>query len=97
MGKKKQSVEEQIASITESIQKSVKRWTHIKVKGAGDPFWPDGTGLNLVRNHIIYDKNRLKELCKGRKGCPIEVRTKIPKEVSEEYMAPKRKRARSKK
>lgn len=91
---KKKSVEEQIADLSASIRSSVKRWNEIKAKGTTDPFWPDGTNLNLVRNHIIYDKGRLKELCKGKKGCPVEVRVKIPKEVSEDYMAPKSKAAR---
>ena len=91
---KKKSIEEQIADLSASIRLSVQHWKEVKAKGTTDPFWPDGTNLNLVRNHIIYDKGCLKELCNGKKGCPVEVRVKIPKKVSESYMAPNSKAAR---
>jgi hypothetical protein len=91
---RKKSIEEQIVDLSASIRLSVQHWKEVKAKGTTDPFWPDGTNLNLVRNHIIYDKGKLRELCKGRKGCPVEVRVKVPKRVSEGYMAPNSKAAR---
>ena len=38
------------------------RWAHIMKNGAGDPNWPDGTNLNLLRNHIIYYKRKCEEI-----------------------------------
>ena len=30
------------------------RWQTIMRDGAGDPHWPDGMNLYLVRNHMLY-------------------------------------------
>lgn len=38
------------------------RWDHLFEYGGQDPFWEDGCNLNLVRNHILNDKDRLKKL-----------------------------------
>lgn len=89
---KKKTPEEQIVDLVGSIRGEFARWKHIKKHGAGDPGWPDGTNMNLVRNHIIYDQMKLKELCE--RNCPKEARLKPPREVSNEFMAKKRKKAK---
>lgn len=80
-----------IPELQKSIRDSLKRWDHLKQKGGTDPHWPDGTNMNLVRNHVSYDQARLRELCKEQKvrPCPVEAKMKPPRHVSENYCAPK--------
>lgn len=82
-----------IPELQQSIRASFKRWSHLHKKGSTDPFWPDGTNLNLVRNHVFYDQDRLRALCKEQKirPCPIEAKMKPPREVSNRYCAPRSK------
>lgn len=82
-----------IPELQQSIRDSFKRWNHLHKKGGTDPFYPDGTNLNLVRNHVFYYQGQLRELCKEQKvrPCPIEAKLKPPRHVSEEYCAPKSK------
>ena len=54
------------------LRDSYERWNHILQNGAGDPFWEDGSNMNLVRNHIIYYKRQ----------CEAEL---LPDEYPEEY------------
>lgn len=37
-------------------------WRDIYNKGSSDPFYCDGTNLNLVRNHTIYYRKKIEEL-----------------------------------
>lgn len=55
----------EMAQLTKDLTDSFDRWDYIMKHGSSDPFWPDGTGLNLVRNHILYYKNAMKELVEG--------------------------------
>lgn len=63
MPKKEKSIEEQIKEETAMLIDSFLRWEHIRTYGCQDPFYPDGENMNLIRNHIIYGKSRLEELC----------------------------------
>jgi len=82
-----------IPELQKSIRDSLKHWKKLKTKGGTDPGWPDGTNMNLVRNHISYDQGKLRELCKELRvrPCPIEARINPPPHVTEEYCAPKSK------
>jgi len=82
-----------IQEIQQKIRDNFKRWDHLKRKGGVDPFWPDGTNMNLVRNHVFYHQDKLKALCKEQKvrPCPIEAKLRPPRHVSETYCAPKSK------
>jgi hypothetical protein len=82
-----------IPELQKSIKDSFKRWDQIRRRGTTDPSWPDGTNMNLVRNHVFYYQGKLRELCKTQKvrPCPIEAKRKPPREVSHEYCAPKSK------
>lgn len=51
--------------------------------GGSDPFWSDGCNLNLVRNHILYYKNQLKEM----NPIPEAFYKETPPEVDQSYMA----------
>lgn len=72
----------------EELKKDFGRWEHIKNNGANDPFHPDGTNMNLVRNHIIANKRRIEEICE-REGldCPDIYYRETPLEADNRYMA----------
>lgn len=91
MAKKHLSLEEQIKLIAVEMERSFATWDKLRESGGQDPFWSDGTNMNLVRNHIIYYKNELLMLCGGTiNGLLPEVYYKAtPPEVSDHYMAPK--------
>lgn len=84
------------SELAKSIRDEFKNWQRYKTKGGTDPFHPDGTNMNLIRNHIFYHQTKLKELCKKEKmrPCPMESRMKPPRAVSEQYMAPGSKAAK---
>ncbi len=44
-----------------SLLASYEQWRQLYEYGGHDPNWPDGTNLNLVRNHITFYKHRLEE------------------------------------
>ena len=44
-----------------ALEKSFARWDFIRENGCSDPFWTDGVNMNLVRNHIIFYKQKLSE------------------------------------
>lgn len=54
-----------LQQLTTALAADFDRWDHIHEYGANDPFWPDGENINLVRNHIIYDKRRIEEMIKN--------------------------------
>lgn len=43
-----------VQQIQAELEREYLRWNSIAANGCQDPFWPDGTNMNLVRNHIIY-------------------------------------------
>jgi len=64
------------------IHERADRWNSIMQNGCSDPFWPDGVNLNLVRNHIIYAKNRIREICEENGLIPPdEIDCYIPPQV----------------
>jgi hypothetical protein len=46
-------------SLEQELINSFERWNNIFKYGCRDPFWADGTNLNLVRNHILDYKKQL--------------------------------------
>ena len=82
------SVEQQINEYCSQIKKEIEHWKHINEHGCNDPFWPDGCNMNLVRNHIIYDRRKIEELCREHgMTLPEEYYLPVPKEVDNQYMA----------
>ena len=82
-----------IPELRKSIQRSLKDWRRYKKNGGTDPAWPDGTNMNLIRNHVIYDQGELRKLCETEKvrPCPLEAKLGLPRKVSESYCAPRSK------
>lgn len=79
--KKKDAIQE-LESRCQMIRDSAKRWNEIAQNGCSDPTWPDGINLNLVRNHIIYDRKQIVDICEENGIImPDEAEYEIPPEV----------------
>lgn len=66
-------------------------WNYILENGCNDPFWPDGTNLNLTRNHILYYKREIAKYCESTGSeLPPEYYLPTPPKVDENYMAVKK-------
>lgn len=88
MAKKKAlTPEEMLQHAENSYIEERLNWEFIYKYGCSDPFWPDGTNLNLIRNHCIFDKRQMEELCKEH-SLPMPKLLPLPDEVDEDYMAP---------
>ena len=57
MAKKKTRAEE----LQENLQKDFQRWEYLNTHGGSDPLYEDGFNMNIVRNHVIYDKRKCQE------------------------------------
>lgn len=53
---------EKIVALTEIHRRDVEHWDDLYEHGCSDPFWTDGTNLNLVRNRIMCTVEELKSL-----------------------------------
>lgn len=86
--KKKKTAEQELQNLCYEIRERIDRWTDINEHGCNDPFWPDGCNMNLARNHIIYDKQIIAEICAGHSmRLPEEYYLPTPPEVNNYYMA----------
>ena len=87
--------EKELLSLTTELEKSYARWDTLYREGGSDPFWPDGMGLNLVRNHMIGYKARIHSLIEGNQeeltlfplNYPEIWHKELPPEVDGDYMA----------
>ena len=83
MGKKKEK-----ENLAEELAKSFERWEYLKEHGGSDPFWADGTNMNLVRNHIKYYKNKMvEEYGTDYEKYPEIFYREAPPEVDQNYVA----------
>ena len=78
-----------------NIRDSRERWLDALQNGLSDPTWSDGANMNLLRNHIIFAKRRIKELiADGTEEPPEEFFWETPPYIDANYFAhPKSKRA----
>lgn len=92
---KKKTPDQELKILCRNIREEVGHWEYINQHGCNDPFWADGTNMNLTRNHIIYAKRQISEICE-KNGIPIpeEMYIPIPPEVDDYYMASRRQKER---
>lgn len=70
-------------TLEEELKERYEHWEHLLKYGGQDPFWEDGSNMNLVRNHIINIKRQMEE-----QGIQSELLDKeTPSEVDVKYMA----------
>lgn len=80
--------ENQLEKYRKEVISEIKHWKDISKNGCNDPLWPDGCNMNLVRNHIIYAKRKMAELCSENNiPLPEEYYFSLPPKVDEGYMA----------
>lgn len=60
----KKSPKQTVDEMAEAIKQTIANWKNLKESGCNDPGWPDGLNMNLLRNHVIYYKCEIKDLCK---------------------------------
>ena len=88
MKMKKTAIPEIVDKYKNDILSSIRRWKDIKENGCNDPFWADGTNMNLVRNHVIFAKRNLIEVCvENNLPVPEEYYLPTPPAVDDDYMA----------
>lgn len=69
-----------------------KRWKEIFDFGCSDPYWSDGMNINLVRNHILYQKRVIEEtLGNNYIAYPNSYFYPEPIEMPKDFMAVSRK------
>ena len=80
--------DEELKMQCKQLVREIEHWKTINEYGCNDPFWPDGTNMNLTRNHIIYHKMSIRQICgENCLSLPDEYYIPTPPEVPEEYMA----------
>lgn len=81
-------MQNQLNEYRTSIIEEIGIWKHINENGCNDPFYEDGFNMNLVRNHVIYFKSMISQICKEN-GLPLpeEYFLPLPPEVDNKYMA----------
>ena len=67
---KKKTLEQELKEHRERIIEEREDWKYINEHGCNDPSWPDGSNMNLVRNHILYYRVKIEEICK-QTGMPL--------------------------
>ena len=82
------TVEQKLCEERTNIVREIERWKGINEYGCNDPFWPDGCNMNLTRNHILYAKEQIMEICEETGvEIPDEYFLPTPPIVDENYMA----------
>ena len=88
MARRKKTFQEQISAEANEIRREIAHWCYMREYGCSDPSWPDGVNMNLTRNHVIYGKRRLEELCaEAGVDLPEEYYLPAPPKVSKRYVA----------
>lgn len=83
MGKRKEEV-----NLVAELESSYEQWEYLRENGGSDPFYADGTNMNLVRNHILYYKGKMvEEYGADRDKYPPIFYRELPPEVNANYIA----------
>lgn len=84
-----------LKEFTKSLIEEVNQWEKEYKTGCSDPFWPDGFNLNLLRNHTIYYKGQILQICEENNlKIPQEYFIPTPSHIDDNYFAnPKSERA----
>ena len=88
MATRKKTPEKMLENYRKDIQRELAHWHFLRDHGGQDPLWPDGVNMNLTRNHIIYARRQIVEICEENDwALPAEYFLPLPPEVPEGYMA----------
>lgn len=90
MAKKQKTPQQLLKELEKRLEQEFERWNDLYENGGSDPFWSDGSGLFLVRNHILACKGDIESLCNEYGlGFPDICRRETPEPVDMDYMARK--------
>lgn len=85
---KKKTPEQELKALCKNIRQEIDHWEDLNRNGCSDPFWSDGCNMNLTRNHIIYAKRQIAEICEDHGiSIPDEMYLPTPPQVDDYYMA----------
>ena len=85
---KSKTCEQKLQELCADIIHEREHWKDINKTGCNDPHWEDGVNMNLTRNHIIYDRKQIEEICQETgKPLPEEYYLPMPPKVNNGYMA----------
>ncbi|MCD8381152.1 MAG: hypothetical protein LUC95_12750 [Lachnospiraceae bacterium] len=94
---KKKTPQQELKELSGNLVDDINRWNHLNEYGGSDPFWTDGVNMNLVRNHVIYHKQQIKEICEENSlAFPDTYYLATPPKVDDGYMANVKQRDRIK-
>ncbi len=86
--KKKLMPEQELRKCRDDLMESYERWGDLRLNGGSDPAWPDGANMELARNHIMYYRFRIYEICMLQGwDRPPEASLPVPPEAPKGYMA----------
>lgn len=80
------SKKEKAVDYGSELENLYKRWEHLYEHGGSDPFWSDGVNANMIKNQIIYCKNKI-ENENSLFLLPDAYYRDIPPELPNNYMA----------
>lgn len=87
---RKRKPQEQVKLYAREILKELSRYKEILENGCNDPNWSDGANLLLIRNHVLYYKREIEQICKDNSlDLPPEYYYPTPAEQDKNYMANK--------
>lgn len=83
------SGDKKLKELFRALDSDFARWKKLHEEGGSDPNYADGVNLNLVRNHILHDRQEIAEYCR-EKGLTAPAGLDdypVPEEVDNNYMA----------
>lgn len=83
-----QKQQRELEQLTRHLEQEYDRWERIYLDGGSDAFYEDGIGLELTRNHIMYEKRQLFE--KYPNHLPEVYSRELPPEMSRKYQSVKK-------
>ncbi len=85
---RKKTPEQLLSGYGKEIISEQRKWIETNENGCNDPFWTDGCNMNLIRNHILYAKEKISEICEEYNiSYPEEYYIPTPPKVDNNYMA----------
>ena len=72
--------------LKECLEERFERWDRLKTEGGSDPFWADGSNMNMVRAQIKYYKGKIEKKFSDGNYPEIYYRETPPK-TDTKYMA----------
>lgn len=74
--------------LVKRIRDEYKWWNEIAEHGCSDPYWPDGSNLNLIRNRILsLRREAIDRAREDGASIPPEAYWSLPPEVPPSFMA----------